>query len=251
MFKLFKNKLFLGSLILVVSVACNAGTTKNGVNSVVLTKTTDVPLTYLLPSPSIDGEISVEKTMANRRSQRRYQDRELSAEQLSQILWAAYGVTLPNTDRAFLRGGFRTTPSAGGLYPFDIYVAIGKVKGIEPGVYKFISDEHKIVQTIDHDMRKDLRAAALGQAMVEEAPVVLVYSAIFSRMTGKYGDRGRERYVCIDLGHSAQNVYLQAEALRLGTCAIGAFVDDKVSAVLQLSQEEEPLYLMPVGYTIK
>ena len=249
--KILKNNWLYGLLILVTFSACNGNEQKYSINSVVLTKTSDAPLTYLLPSPDTEGKMSVEKAMANRRSQRRYQDREVSAVQLSQILWAAYGVTEPNTDRAFLRGGFRTAPSAGGLYPFDIYVAVGKVRGIEPGVYKFISEEHKIVQMIDKDVRADLREAALGQAMVEEAPVVLVYSAIFSRMTGKYGDRGRERYVCIDLGHSAQNVYLQAEALRLGTCAIGAFVDRRIRSVLQLSEEEEPLYLMPVGYYVK
>ena len=249
--KLVKNNWLWGFVLLMAFSACSGNEQKNNIDSVGLTKTSDAPLTYLLPSPDTEGKMSVEKAMASRRSQRRYQDREISAEQLSQILWAAYGVTEPNTDRAFLRGGFRTAPSAGGLYPFDIYVAVGKVKGIEPGVYKFISEEHKIVRTIDKDMRKELREAALNQAMVEEAPAVLVYSAIFSRMTGKYGERGRERYVCMDLGHSAQNVYLQAEALRLGTCAIGAFVDNRIVSVLQLSEEEEPLYLMPIGYYLR
>jgi len=244
--KLFtKNRLFY--LMVVAALwGCNSQTSEQ--SGSVLTKTDDVPLTYILPSPQTDGKMSVEKAMAERRSQRRFQDRAISAEQLSQILWAAYGVTEPRTDRAFLRGGFRTAPSAGALYPFDIYAVVGKVKDIEPGVYKYISEEHKIVRTIDQDVRVALRAAALGQAMVEEAPVTVVYSAIFSRMTGKYGDRGRERYVCMDLGHSAQNIYLQAGALHLGTCAIGAFVDSRISQVLELPEEEEPLYLMPVGH---
>ncbi|MCL2738178.1 MAG: SagB/ThcOx family dehydrogenase [Bacteroidales bacterium] len=240
-----KNRLFC----LMVAVAlwgCSGKTSEHGGS--VLTKTDDAPLTYILPSPQTDGKVSVEKALQERRSQRRFQDRAISAEQLSQILWAAYGVTEPRTDRAFLRGGLRTAPSAGALYPFEIYAVVGKVKDIEPGVYKYISEEHKLVRTIDRDVRAELRAAALGQAMVEEAPATVVYSAIFSRMTEKYGDRGRERYVCMDLGHSAQNVYLQAEALRLGTCAIGAFVDNRISQVLQLPQEEEPLYLMPVGH---
>ena len=247
---LMKNRWF-GLMVFVALYGCNVNVSVSNENTTPLTKTEDVPLTYLLPSPQTDGQVSVEKTMAERRSQRSFQDKELSAEQLSQILWAAYGITEPRTDRAFLRGGFRTAPSAGALYPFEIYAVVGKVKGIEQGVYRYTAQEHKIERTIDQDIRTELRAAALGQAMVEEAPLVIVYSAIFSRMTGKYGERGRERYVCIDLGHSAQNIYLQAGALRLGTCAIGAFVDGRVAQVLQLSEEEEPLYLMPVGYYYK
>jgi len=151
-------------------------------------------------------------------------------------------------DRPALRGGLRTAASAGALYPFEIYVAVGNVKGIEAGLYKYISEEHKIVRLIDKDIREELCAAALGQKMVQEAPATIAYSAIYERMTKKYGDRGRDRYVCMDLGHSAQNVYLQAEAMNLGTCAIGAFIDEKVAEVLQLTAEEEPLYLMPIGY---
>ena len=242
---LTKNSLFW-LIFLVVFSSCNSN--KNEENNTVLTKTEDLPLTYILPSPKIDGSISVEKALANRRSHRRFQDRELSAAQLSQILWAAYGVTAPNSGHSFLRGGLRTAPSAGALYPFEIYVAIGKVEGIAPGVYQYVSQEHKLIMTIDKDIRAELCDAALGQDMVREAPATVVYSAIFSRMTNKYGERGRERYVCMDLGHSAQNIYLQAEALHLGTCAIGAFIDSKISQVLQLPEIEEPLYLMPIGY---
>ena len=245
-----KNLLKTNCLLCILLIAfygCDSRTSANKPEGAVLTKTEDAPLTYILPSPKTEGKVSVEEALANRRSHRRFQDRELSAEQLSQILWSAYGITAPN-DRPFLRGGFRTAPSAGALYPFEIYVVVGKVKGVEPGVYRYIAHGHTIVRTIDADIREELCAAALGQKMVNEAPVTVFYSAIFSRMTNKYGERGRERYVCMDLGHSAQNVYLQAEALGLGTCAIGAFIDRQVSQILQLPEEEEPLYLMPVGY---
>ena len=223
-------------------------TSANQGDNAALTKTENAQLTYILPSPKTAGSVSVEEALANRRSHRHFQNRELSAEQLSQILWAAYGITKPVPDRPVLRGGLRTAPSAGALYPFEIYAVVGNVTGIEPGFYKYVSQEHKIVRTIDKDIRKELSAAALGQAMVRDAPITVVYCAVFSRMTQKYGERGRERYVCMDLGHSAQNIYLQAEALHLGTCAIGAFKDGSVSALLQLPTEEEPLYLMPVGY---
>jgi len=205
-------------------------------------------LTDILPSPKTAGSVSVEEALANRRSHRHFLSRELSAEQLSQILWAVYGITKPMPDRPLLRGGLRTTPSAGALYPLEIYVAVGNVTGVEAGVYQYHSREHKIIKTIDKDIREELSAAALGQAMIRDAPITVVYCAVFHRMTQKYGERGRERYVCIDLGHSAQNMYLQAEALRMGTCAIGAFKDGKVSELLQLPTEEEPLYLMPAGY---
>jgi SagB-type dehydrogenase family enzyme len=201
-----------------------------------------------LPAPQTDGTVSVETALSNRRSHRQFQDKEISLEQLSQVLWAAYGITLPIENRPFLRGGLRAAPSAGALYPLEIYVAVGNVEGIEQGVYRYISQEHKIVKIIDEDIRAKLCSASYNQKMIEEAPASIIYTAIFSRMTDKYGERGRERYVCMDLGHSAQNVYLQAEALGLGTCAIGAFLDGDIAKFLRLPKEEEPLYIMPIGY---
>ena len=205
-------------------------------------------MTYILPSPKTAGNVSVEEALANRRSHRHFQNRELSADQLSQILWSAYGITYSIPDRPLLRGGLRTAPSAGALYPLEIYAVVGNVNGIEAGVYKYVSQEHVIIRTIDKDIREELAAAALGQLMVRDAPATIVYCAVFSRNTQKYGERGRARYVLIDLGHAAQNMYLQAGALHLGTCAIGAFKDSKVRELLQLPVEEEPLYLMPVGF---
>ena len=238
-----------GLLVIILFASCNNKASKS--EHIALTKIEGAPTAYILPSPDIDGDISVEKALANRRSHRNFVDREISAEQLSQILWAAYGVTELMPNYPFLRGGLRTAPSAGALYPFEIYVVAGKVKNIEAGVYKYISQEHKIVMTIDKDLREALYLAALRQDMIKEAPAVIVYSAIFSRMTDKYGVRGRERYVCMDLGHSAQNVYLQAEALHLGTCAIGAFNDSEICKTLQLPENEEPLCIMPIGYYYK
>ena len=227
--------------------SCDSEASKNEGNNTMLTKTEDTQLTYILPSPKIDGSISVEKALANRRSQRQFQNKAISADQLSQILWAAYGITSPMPNHPHLRGGFRTVPSAGAAYPFEIYVAVGKVKGIEHGVYKYFAKEHKIVRILDKDVRNELYEAGLRQEMLKEAPATVIYTAIFSRMTDRYGERGRERYVCMDLGHSAQNIYLQAEALCLGTCAVGAFNDSRVSQVLQMSENEEPLYIMPLG----
>jgi SagB-type dehydrogenase family enzyme len=209
-------------------------------NAAPWTPRNDGPEYILLPSPQTDGEISVEKALANRRSHRGFQDRALSKEQLSQLLWAAYGITSPER-------GLRTAPSAGALYPLEIYAIAGSVDGIDPGVYKYISEEHKLVRIIDGDVRRELAEAALDQRMIAAAPAAVFYSAVFDRITGRYGDRGI-MYAYMEAGHSAQNVYLQAEAMGLGTCAVGAFTGDRVREILNLAANEEPLYLMPVGY---
>ena len=209
-----------------------------------------------LPQPQIDVTVSVEKALNNRRSRRQFKDEEISLEELSQILWASYGITIPVADNPSLRGGLRTAPSAGALYPLEIYIVVGKVRGIEPGVYKYLSQGHKIVRIANgdgkdgkEDVRSALSSAALGQEMIKDAPVSLVYTAVPSRTTGRYGKRGQERYIFIESGHSAENVYLQVEALGLGTCAIGAFSDVGIAEILKLPREEEPLYIMPIGRT--
>ena len=197
------------------------------------------PHAYTLPAPKLDGRISVEKTLKTRRSLRKFQNKELTQEQLSQLLWSAYGITAPPR--------FRTSPSAGGTYPLEIYAAVGNVKGIQPGLYKYIPREHKITQTINTDIRPELTQASLNQRMITAAPVTLIWTAVFERTTARYGDRGI-KYVHMEIGHSSQNVYLQATALNLGTCAIGAFTDKKITDLLQLPPKEAPLYLMPVGF---
>jgi len=251
-YKLNIMKRLTGKIYLLLFILCSLTACKNSENGdqaqSKLTKVEGPQLTYILPSPQTNGTVSVEQALENRRSRRDFIDKAISAEQLSQILWAAYGVTNAIPDNPSLGGGLRTAPSAGALYPFEIYAVIGKVNGIEAGVYKYIAKDHKIIRTIDRDIREELSAVALGQEFLKKAPVTILYSAIYSRMTQKYGDRGRDRYVCMDLGHSAQNIYLQAETLNLGTCAIGAFVDSKMAELLQLTEEEEPLYIMPVGH---
>ena len=216
-------------------------------NNEILTGIEESQTVYILPQYITEGNMSVEKALVNRRSRRNFQDKAVSLNQLSQILWAAYGITLPVPDVPSLRGGLRTTPSAGALYPLEIYVIIGKVEGIEPGIFRYISEEHKLIRIADGDVRIELSDAALGQQMIRQAPISIFYSAVFSRMTARYGERGI-RYTYIELGHSAQNIYLQVESLGLGTVAIGAFDDSRVRQILNLSAYEEPLYIMPVGY---
>jgi SagB-type dehydrogenase family enzyme len=201
-----------------------------------------------LPAPRLDGTVSVEAALKNRRSIRSYSKEPLKIAEISQLLWAAYGITktaekLP----PFLRGGFRTAPSAGGRFPLDLYLAAFDVTGLPPGVYWYDSEKHRLVRTVEGNRRKELSEAAFNQSQFETASAAIVYSAVYERTTVKYGRRGRDRYVCMDLGHSAENVYLQAYALNAGTCAIGAFTDLWLKKAVGMTRAEEPLYIMPLG----
>ena len=201
-----------------------------------------------LPAPALTGSVSVEKALQSRRSIRVYADTTIALAEVSQILWAAYGITEPVPDGPdFLRGGLRTAPSAGALYPLELYLVARRVDGLEPGVYWYKSETHQLMATPGGDRWAALAEAALRQPHFETAAAAIVYSAIYERNTSKYGERGRERYVCMDLGHSAENVYLEAYALGIGTCAIGAFIDLAVKQAIGMTRAEEPLYIMPLG----
>lgn len=201
-----------------------------------------------LPAPKTDGNISVEKALSHRRSIRNYSNDSLTLAEVSQMLWAAWGISDSTTYKGFY---LRTTPSAGALYPFEVYLVAGKVIGLEAGVYKYDAIKNSLTQIIKGDIRVDLFKASYSQTFVKKAPISIFWSAVFERTTSKYHERGRERYVCMDVGHSGENVYLQAEGLGLGTCAIGAFSDNAISKLLGLPKEEEPLYIMPVGRLTK
>lgn len=199
-----------------------------------------------LSAPRKDSEVSLEEAIARRRSRRDFTNEPLTLEQLGQILWAAQGITDKKT-------GFRTAPSAGALYPLEIYVVVKEegeglegVEGLEGGVYHYRPEEHALELHLRKDVHQDFVAACLGQGACEQAPVSLVVAAVYERMTGKYGERGR-RYVDNEVGHVGQNIYLQTESLGLGAVVIGAFIDEEVSRVLNLPSSHKPLYIMPLG----
>jgi len=199
-----------------------------------------------LPYPRLRGSVSVEEALANRRSVREYREEPITIEELAQLLWAAYGISETTY-------GLRTAPSAGAQYPLELYVVVGELgvktdEGYLPaGIYHYDVHAHSLRIRKAGDNREALYRAALEQIWVLEAPVSLVFTAVYSRTTRVYGERGRLRYVPMDLGHAGQNVYLQATALGLGTVAVGAFHDDEISEILDLPPEETPLYIMPVG----
>ncbi|HUV80362.1 MAG TPA: SagB/ThcOx family dehydrogenase [Candidatus Bathyarchaeia archaeon] len=191
-----------------------------------------------LPEPRYTSNTSVEEALSQRRSIRAYSGETLTIEDVSQLLWAAQGITSA--------GGGRTAPSAGALYPLELYLVVGDVEGIDKGVYKYILEEHELEKVKDGDIRAELADAALGQACVRDAAIDIVFTAVYERTTGKYRERGI-RYVQMEAGHAAQNIYLQAVALDLGTVVIGAFVDGEVKEIMKMQEQETPLYIMPVG----
>jgi SagB-type dehydrogenase family enzyme len=196
------------------------------------------PEAIILPPPLYDSKTSVEKAMHDRRSVRQYQNLPMTLSDLSQLLWAAQG-------SSGFRGR-RTAPSAGALYPLDVFVVTGNVTGLAVGIYSYDPQKHELVRIAQGDAREKLSAAALRQSSIGKAAAVLVISAIYERTTVKYGERGI-RYVHMEAGHAAQNVYLQAVSLNLGTVVIGAFDDEAVRTVLHLGEQGQPLYIMPVG----
>ena len=195
-----------------------------------------------LPKPSSDGKLSLEKAIKGRRTLREFKDRVLSLNHLSQLLWAAQGITDPIEMK-------RAVPSAGALYPLDIYVIVGEkgVKGMEAGVYHYLPRTHEILPIAKGDLRKEVASASLRQMWMTQAPVIFIITAEYKRNTWKYGERGI-RYALIEVGHAGQNLFLQAEALGLGAGIVGAFNDLEVSKVAGLPPKHEPLLIMPVGY---
>ena len=186
-----------------------------------------------LPKPNLDGSISLGKTIAARRSWRDFQPRPLTLEQIGQLAWSAQGQDA--------KSKYRTTPSAGATYPLELFVVT------EQGVFSYLPSKHALEKLIDQDVRSALASAAWGQEFIEAAPLTLVFAAEFARTTRRYGQRG-VRYVYMEAGHAAQNVHLQAEAIGLGSVAVGAFDDASVSKVLSLPKNLEPVYMVVVGY---
>lgn len=195
-----------------------------------------------LPAPRLEGAISVEEALAARRSLRSFGSEPLSLQEVGQLLWAAQGVTDAR--------GYRTAPSAGALYPLEVYLVCRRVEELEPGVYRYLPSDHALsavaAASRGGDACEALARAALGQSPVRDAAANVVFAGVYERTTAKYGYRGHQ-YVHIEVGHAAENVYLQATALGLATVAVGAFDDAEVAQVLLLPEGETPLYVMPVG----
>jgi SagB-type dehydrogenase family enzyme len=183
------------------------------------------------------GAKSLEEALAHRRSVREFAPGALTLSEVSQLMWAAQGVTAPER---------RTSPSAGATYPLEIYLVAGKVDGLGAGVYRYRPRQHRLEAVTEGDIRVPLAVAAVDQEWISQAAMVVVIAAVFERTTVRYGKRA-ERYVHMEAGHAAQNLLLQAAALGLGATPAGAFNDAEVSRLLHLPVDEAPLYFVPVG----
>jgi len=189
-----------------------------------------------LPEPAKTGSMSLEEALSLRRSRRYLTPGLITLQQVSQILWAAQGITA--------KGKYRTAPSAGALYPIEIYLAAENVGDLEPGLYHYVPQSHSLSQCLKGSLAKKVTQAALGQGSVTRASAIVIITAVMERTSQKYGER-TERYVAEEVGAIAQNIYLQVESLGLATVLIGAFVDEKVQSALEI--KEMPLAIMPIG----
>jgi SagB-type dehydrogenase family enzyme len=195
----------------------------------------------VLPEPSVNG-MTVEQAIRDRRSIRRYTQQPLNLEQLSQLTYAAQGVTGQMGEL-----GLRAAPSAGALYPIELYVAVHRVEDLPPGLYHYRPRTHALELVQSGDLQSDLVDCCVGQTFVGSASVVMIMTAVFERTTRRYGSRG-ERYVHMEAGHISQNLYLQATSLELGSVAVGAFDDEELNRLLGIQgTDETSLYLHAVG----
>ena len=189
-----------------------------------------------LPQARLKGDLSLEETIVKRRSQRAFSEKSVTLEQISQLLWAAQGITGKRDDL-----DLRAAPSAGALYPMELYILT------RDGLFHYVPKGHYLDVVRKDDVRAALSAMALRQEVIRYAPMTIVISAVYPRVTVKYGGRGK-MYTHIEAGHIAQNIHLQAVSLGLSSVPMGAFEDERVKDLLSLPEDQEPLYMIPVGY---
>lgn len=198
-----------------------------------------------LPPPTHKGTVTVEEALKARRTHRSFKSRSLTLQQFSQILWGAYGVT------AKVSGyHLKTAPSAGALYPIDIYAVVGEegVETLAPGVYHFRPEDHSIECIKEGDLRAAVARHSVRQMWMAEAPVMLVITGEYARCTVKYASRG-VLYTHIEAGHVGQNVFLQAEAIGLKAGIVGAFNNEDIIKTIGIPANHDPLLIMPVGFS--
>lgn len=198
-----------------------------------------------LPEPDLMGNISVEEAIQNRRSVRTYANKSLSIKDVSQLMWAAQGITDEQNN-------LRAAPSSGRTYPLEIYLVVGKggVERVGEGVYHYNPNNHELEKLLNGDKRSDLSNAANGQGAVAGAPVNIVITGNYQRTMAKYGNNNLSiRFVHLEAGHTGENIYLEATARGLATVSIGSFNDDTIKTLLNIPADETTLYIFPVGFS--
>jgi len=198
------------------------------------------PPSIALPAPRIEGKVSVEKALHDRRSLRTPAADALSLADVGQLCWAAQGTT---DDK-----GHRTAPSAMGTYPLELYVLAGNVTGLAPGLYRYGTAKHELLPLRTGDRRAELVEKAIGQAWIAKAPAVFVLTGVAARVVAKVKDENRAAgFVAQESGLAAQAFFLQATALGLGSTFVGGYKPEPTREVLGLPAGEEPLAVLPVG----
>lgn len=199
-----------------------------------------------LPNPKeIElGNIELKEAIEKRRSLRKYSDKPLTLEELSYLLWCTQGVKAVSQAPVTLR----TVPSAGARHAFETYLLINNVDGLRPGLYRFIATKHKLIEiNLDDNNANKITDACLKQIMVKTSAVTFIWSAIPYRMEWRYQERSY-RYLLLDAGHVCQNLYLAAEGIESGACAIAAYDDDSINHILGLDGKKEfVIYIATVG----
>lgn len=183
-----------------------------------------------LPAVKYEGSISVEKALSERRSVRSFKDEPLSLEYIAQLLWAAQGIDA-------VTGATRTAPSAGATQPLEVYLVARNVNGLTQGLYRYDPNAHTLTKISDEDITKSYNY---------NAPIYIIFVVVYEKTTARYGSEGI-KYANIEVGHAAQNVHLQAISLGLGSFPIGAFDKENIKVLLNLKENEIPVYVVPVG----
>jgi SagB-type dehydrogenase family enzyme len=195
-----------------------------------------------LPPPGDPRGLLTEEAIRRRRSRRDYLDRPITLDELSRLLYHTDGI---NDERWGTQ--LRAAPSAGALYPIEIYVVVHRVDGLAPGLYHYAFRDHALHRLREGDLRAQIVTHGLAQAFLGQAGVVLVFTAVFQRLRWKYQERAY-RYALLEAGHLGQNLYLSATSMGMGACAVGAFRDDGLNALLGVDgKREAALYLLAGG----
>ncbi len=239
-----RKKILLLIILIIAFIAVVSAFYLSEPKKTVYTATGNVISITTLPSPQLTGNISVEEAIQNRRSARRYSNEPLSINNVSQILWAAQGITNNQSS-------LRAAPSAGQVYPLEIYLVAGSdgVSGLEEGFYHYVPSNNTLEKLINGDLRADLSSIADDQPWVKQAPVNILITGNYQKMIDKYTDKELcTRFVDLEAGHVGENIYLQSETLGLVTVSLGSFNETQLKQLLQLPGNETPIYIFPVGH---
>jgi SagB-type dehydrogenase family enzyme len=198
----------------------------------------DAPQSVKLPEPRHQGAMSLEAALWARQSVRTLTRDSITLAEIGQLLWAAQGVNRPN--------GHRTAPSAGATYPLELYLVASRVSGLPAGVYHYGVAGHALEPVAAGDRLREFVDGAVRQAWVADAAAVIVFTAVSGR-AARFGARA-ERFVPMDVGHAAENVYLQTAALGLGTTFAGSVQDTAAARILALPADRTAMGIMPIGH---